>query len=139
MKISRINRLFNEKSGKCFDVASASTANGANVQQWNCSGAQQQKFQVVLNNGARLRPGDVEGSGFALYPNPAKELLYISRSDIAGGDPKMVIYDNAGRTVYAAEWSEKVVSVDLSGFSSGVYVVRIIHNKGVITKKFTKN
>ncbi len=40
-------------SGKCVDVAAASTADGANVQQYQCNGTGAQKFDVAnMGNGA---------------------------------------------------------------------------------------
>ena len=40
-------RLINQKSGKCLDVASASTANGANVIQYTCGTSTNQQWQWV--------------------------------------------------------------------------------------------
>ncbi|MBG0855536.1 family 43 glycosylhydrolase [Streptomyces spinoverrucosus] len=36
----------NRNSGKCLDVAGSSTADGANVQQWTCSGGNNQKWRL---------------------------------------------------------------------------------------------
>lgn len=38
--------LVNRNSGKCLDVNGASTADGANVQQWTCNGGQNQRWRV---------------------------------------------------------------------------------------------
>ncbi|MBC2901502.1 family 43 glycosylhydrolase [Streptomyces cupreus] len=38
--------LTNRNSGKCLDVAGGSTADGANVQQWTCSGATNQRWRL---------------------------------------------------------------------------------------------
>jgi thermitase len=41
-----IYQVFNVNSNKCLDVTGASTANGANIQQWSCSTADQQKWRI---------------------------------------------------------------------------------------------
>ncbi|MEH1125459.1 family 43 glycosylhydrolase [Micromonospora sp. CPCC 206061] len=38
--------LVNRNSGKCLDLASSSTADGANVQQWTCSGGANQRWRI---------------------------------------------------------------------------------------------
>ncbi|ELS52984.1 family 43 glycosylhydrolase [Streptomyces viridochromogenes] len=38
--------VVNRSSGKCLDVAGGSTADGANVQQWACSGGNNQKWRL---------------------------------------------------------------------------------------------
>ena len=40
----RVYQLQSVSSGKCLDVAGASTANGANIQQWACGGADNQNW-----------------------------------------------------------------------------------------------
>jgi len=42
--------LVSSQSGKCLDVAGASTANNANVQQFTCNGGDNQKWQMVENS-----------------------------------------------------------------------------------------
>ncbi|GIF74487.1 ricin-type beta-trefoil lectin domain protein [Asanoa siamensis] len=46
------NRLRNEASARCLDVSQASSANGAQVQVWDCHGNANQQF---TRNGATLR------------------------------------------------------------------------------------
>jgi hypothetical protein len=42
-------------SGKCLDIAAASTADGARVQQWDCNGTGAQRFRVVAVGGGFQR------------------------------------------------------------------------------------
>ena len=39
-------------SGKCLDVVSALGENGANVQQWDCHGGTNQKWEVSKEDGS---------------------------------------------------------------------------------------
>ena len=38
--------LVNRRSGKCLDLENGSTADGANVRQWSCNGADAQKWRI---------------------------------------------------------------------------------------------
>jgi len=42
-------------SNKCLDVAAAGTADGTNIQQWNCNGSNAQKFRVEARSGGLYR------------------------------------------------------------------------------------
>ncbi|MDG4821715.1 RICIN domain-containing protein [Asanoa sp. WMMD1127] len=59
------NRLRNEGSGRCLDVSQASTANGAQLQIWDCHNNANQQF---AQNGATLR---VTGKCLDAPPNAA--------------------------------------------------------------------
>ncbi len=60
-----------QHSGKCLDVSGSGTANGTNIQQWNCNGTNAQKFQTVATTGNHFKLVaqnsnkcvDVSGSG----------------------------------------------------------------------------
>jgi hypothetical protein len=41
------NELVAKHSGKCAEVDAASLLNGANVQQWNCNGGNNQRWKLV--------------------------------------------------------------------------------------------
>jgi thermitase len=41
-----VYQVFNVNSNKCLDVTGVSTANGANIQQWGCGGADHQKWRI---------------------------------------------------------------------------------------------
>lgn len=66
---------------------------------------------------------------FAAYPNPAVDKLWISLSP-ATQVSRVSILDAMGRPVFQIDepgitWSNSVSSIDLSGFSSGVYILRV--------------
>ncbi|MFI9583615.1 family 43 glycosylhydrolase [Streptomyces sp. NPDC052236] len=48
--------LVNRNSGKCLDLAGGNTADGANIQQWTCSGGANQKWRIEdrANDTSRL-------------------------------------------------------------------------------------
>jgi len=57
---------------------------------------------------------------FKLYPNPVSSILTIDNLN----QSRIIIYDLQGRVVVEFE-GEKTVSVDVSGFSNGVYTVAV--------------
>ncbi len=76
--------------------------------------------------------------GLSIYPNPAHSFLYIT------GDLREEIYleviDIQGREVYTtivSSLSDEIM-LDLSGYSSGVYLLKITDNKSKVgTQKFS--
>jgi hypothetical protein len=75
------------------------------------------------------------------YPNPAHNELYIE----ATSEIKSVLISNLlGQVVYSWNGSEKVLSINVSSLSKGMYFVKIatigdISGMNVITERFTKN
>ncbi|MFC6087813.1 RICIN domain-containing protein [Saccharothrix lopnurensis] len=95
-------RIENVNSLKCFDVVNGSTANGADVQQYNCVGVGQQHLRVLnpddawsqfqfvhsgkcldvrggsLANGAQLQQWDCTGNPADL---PSQQFMLVEQSD----------------------------------------------------------
>jgi hypothetical protein len=71
-----------------------------------------------------------------IYPNPASDYLTINN---ISGINHIDIQNLSGITLWSSRFSvEEVVSIPVSGLSSGIYIVRIqMHNK-FITRKFIK-
>ncbi len=68
--------------------------------------------------------------GIYLYPNPAVEYTVVGWSDI---EPvEIALYDMSGREVYSSRMQPGLPEyyLDLSGFSAGVYVVRVRDRSG---------
>ncbi|MDF1575315.1 MAG: T9SS type A sorting domain-containing protein [Bacteroidales bacterium] len=60
-----------------------------------------------------------------LYPNPASDRIWIQLPAYKPGDPVLVdIYDSSGRQVHRSELQSN--SLDVSGFSPGLYHIRVI-------------
>ncbi len=86
--------------------------------------------------------GTTEELDFSLYPNPAKEKIFIEL--INSGSPfSVAIINAAGKTVQNDEFniartSMPVISksIDISALSHGVYVLQIISNEKILTKRF---
>lgn len=67
-----------------------------------------------------------------IFPNPAKEVLYISGQDIS----RIKILDQQGRSVKEQDLELKTGLVDLIGLSNGLYFVHIYTPKSFVVSKF---
>lgn len=74
----------------------------------------------------------------SVYPNPAREMLYISLTDM---DSKIVsgeLLDINGKMVQAFDLSSTLNTIDISSLIPGVYFVRLRTNNNVKHVKITK-
>jgi hypothetical protein len=69
-----------------------------------------------------------------IFPNPAKEQVNISYA--SNGIANLQIFDMLGREVYASANFNGTTSIMTNKFAIGTYLVKIIDNGKVISKKF---
>ncbi len=74
-----------------------------------------------------------EHSNTNLYPNPAKSQLTISNELFLIN--KIEIINTNGKRVKQFVANSNQIVVDISGFSKGIYIVKVTTNKGVSTEK----
>ncbi len=79
--------------------------------------------------------GTISANKMEIYPNPAHHQFSIASSSSApiGVD----IYDLTGKKIGEKQNVLPNQSVDISSLASGVYLVRLTTNNGIITKKIT--
>jgi hypothetical protein len=70
---------------------------------------------------------------FKIYPNPASDKLYISSAGKA--IHKIQLIDSTGKVVYIKNKVSQNDTVDLAGFVSGLYFVRIYTDGDIYTSK----
>lgn len=89
------------------------------------------KYQALLDNIYQCNPMTPVCTHaldhYIIYPNPVSDILYLSNID---KHSKIVLYNAKSQLIYSGEG---INSIDVSGYSSGIYILRIINNK---TKKF---
>ena len=75
-------------------------------------------------------------NNISIYPNPAKDRLYIeTESEIE----EVIVYDIYGRhQVTETPSHQEMISIDISNLNSGVYFVKINTANGNIVKRFVK-
>lgn len=69
-----------------------------------------------------------------LYPNPVKDVLYLECDNIQQYD----IYSLDGKLVKSAQTLETEAVINVGDLSSGIYMIRITNDKGVVTKRIIK-
>ena len=72
----------------------------------------------------------------SIYPNPAKDRLYIeTETEIED----IVVFDIYGRRQQTTVNGQQTLSIDISNLNSGVYFVKITTAEGNIVKRFVKD
>lgn len=81
----------------------------------------------------------IRNQGVRIYPNPASTLLYIAlESTLSEEVQKITIFDIYGKLLFRISTNEQLITFDLSGYASGVYVLKIDTPKGQLTQKIIK-
>jgi hypothetical protein len=86
---------------------------------------------------AELGVGEVEIEGLVLYPNPANSIVTIV-SPVTPIETIMV-YSFTGRQVLQKEVSENQTTIDVSGFATGMYFVRVTSKNASTVVQILKN
>lgn len=86
--------------------------------------------EVVLSNEDFIK----ETKSFSLWPNPVKNTLNINSLNESNYSVK--IYDLLGRLIYTKENVNS--SIDVSSFTSGLYLIKIKAQNGEASQKFIK-
>ncbi|MCB0506696.1 MAG: S8 family peptidase [Bacteroidetes bacterium] len=74
---------------------------------------------------------------FSVFPNPFHQTISINHNGNA--DIKEIsILDNVGREVFSLN-SVSTNTIDLSALPTGLYLMRMVSNKGILIKKILKN
>lgn len=70
------------------------------------------------------------------YPNPSSGSFRVELSGVEVNEVKtMSVYDIQGKLVYATEFRNNVISIDLGTISKGVYFTRITSRQTILTRK----
>jgi photosystem II stability/assembly factor-like uncharacterized protein len=77
---------------------------------------------------------DTESQHFQIYPNPAKDILFIEFEEPGNNSIRLKLTDQAGRVILDSVFDTSAASHDLtldtSQFPAGFYIVRIINSNG---------
>lgn len=84
-----------------------------------------------------LSQNDVALETFKIFPNPVKEILNIKSSSILSSELK--IFDVMGKEMLHQKLNTPNNRIDVSGLSSGVYILHVISSVNSITHKFIKS
>ena len=86
-----------------------------------------------------LPAGIVEAAqSFKVYPNPASDLVSIKGTNGSLFN-RVQAFDITGRIVYASDASGSSLSIDVSNWNNGIYLVQIATDSGVQVKRVVVN
>ena len=105
-------------------------ANGVVVYPFN--GDYGSGFSVEFNSNGILNVGDNDFATIALYPNPTSDVLTISNIENA----TIEIYNLLGQVMTTKTNSSNQETIDVSGYRSGTYFIKISNQELTTTKKF---
>jgi len=72
----------------------------------------------------------------AVYPNPSEDVFYFNPEDY--NSKSWTVYDMNGKIVQQSSATVKTGVVDLSNFSEGIYLLRVITPKNVLSQKLIR-
>jgi hypothetical protein len=73
-------------------------------------------------------------TNMSIYPNPTNDYLSISTSTKS----EIEISNIEGQIIKRLKIKDNKTDIDISDFSSGVYIIRVQTDRGIMTKKFIK-
>lgn len=114
-------RLINRNSNRCIDIANASTADGANVLQWECFAvAPQQTFRLVDLATSVFTPQGTSGQ-LAVFPNPTTGSFNLT---VPKGHGLLTITTLQGKQVFEAH-VEQGANRLVTSLAPGIYVLTV--------------
>jgi hypothetical protein len=72
---------------------------------------------------------------FRIYPNPATDQIWLQFKDVAGQQREITVVDITGKIVFHATNREIYASVNVSSFTSGLYLIRVVEGQKSFTQK----
>jgi len=76
---------------------------------------------------------------YAIYPNPATQSVFIEAGTAATGKTIVYLADFSGRVVRKQTFEDRVMTLDLSGLSGGLYTLQLINGDKSVVKKLMVN
>jgi hypothetical protein len=80
---------------------------------------------------------DLSNSDFVIYPNPTSNLLFIH--NVESSAMKIEVYSTEGKLIQKVSGVESKISIDLSAYENGIYLVSIEVNGIKQTKRVIKS
>lgn len=85
-----------------------------------------------------IQDQELNMNGMHMYPNPASELITVSSENNIISD--INIFDTTGKLVFKqSDLNKKHANLDVSTLQSGVYYIRSVTSKGIVTQKLVVN
>ena len=114
------------------------SGNGTSADPWQITAIGQMVWlanYVNVGNGLQTAGQNVK-SAFSVFPDPTSNQLRITNHE--SQITSIEIVDVLGRVVLSQHSAENNITLDVSGYSSGVYFVRMTTEDGIKAEKFIK-
>jgi hypothetical protein len=89
---------------------------------------------VDLSSVNEIRPLEMK---FSVYPNPANELITVLFENQDATSRNILVFDAKGAQLSEITTTSNSVNLDVSTYTAGVYVVKVVSQTGTATQKIT--
>ena len=89
----------------------------------------------------KFYPQGIKEKGYAIYPNPIKNNLYIQHLDLPINLKSIELYNVLGKKIIAKNYiasAAKEIIINASNLASGIYILQLIYTDKTITEKIVK-
>jgi len=94
------------------------------------------EFRIAAYDSSTLSTDEVESNELEVYPNPIKNEVNISYSNIID---EVVIYDIRGKEVLKNMVNNNYINLNTNSLESGLYIIKVKSEDNVHTYKIVKN
>lgn len=96
-------------------------------------------FNTLIGCDNNIAEKKSEHNNILIYPNPANDIITIENVSLDNNQDEMIsIYNLQGQLIIQQLLQEQKTEINISGFTNGMYFVRVNTDKGVEVKKFVK-
>ena len=92
-------------------------------------------ISAIDKNVLSIENRTTENNLVSIYPNPAKNRIYISSNTIID---EILVYNIFGKIVHKSSKSDNSITLDISDYAKGIYVVKVFTDGNSQTKKIVK-
>ncbi|MFZ4797427.1 MAG: T9SS type A sorting domain-containing protein [Bacteroidia bacterium] len=102
-------------------------------------------FKAYANRGINITVGQfplstskIKNETFNIYPNPAKNSLFIKSKNDFNSKSIITVSNILGKEIYQFTPTNAEMEMDISKLTNGVYFVKLSNEKGIFIQKFIK-
>jgi hypothetical protein len=99
------------------------------------------EWEITIDNSGNLSASvltaiseTIEHQEINIYPNPAKNNVTIDLSSTIVTETNIELYDLSGKMVFMKQYKSKLIDLDLEGYDSGAYILKIKDQKDSLVK-----
>lgn len=89
------------------------------------------RFMIATETGIRNKPSDRPENMLKIYPNPARDLVFI-RTEVVVPGANLAVYNNLGQKIATSSLEQTETVLDVSGYPGGIYYVQVEKDSRVV-------